>query len=693
MKGLNTMVTIMFSLMFMTPSVSPTATPVTTATVIETTPLPPVTTTNPTSEPTSPTASPTTSPTTSPTASPTTTTTTESPTIEPTPFPILIETTPAPVTLITTTAALENCEDSGHIKHINWNHLANAKHMDSHHDREIPKHSFNVRFNLHTYELNIDVDLEYLGYATDKYLLKGDYSLGTTYVIGFDSFDSSKNVINEPSTCSNRLEATFDGIPDFESFWTYSEYPYLPDHIGSEDQYLSYPKPSSFWTLSIGDDMCSPLHYEATFSWNELTNCRDPKGHKLITVQDNGTQITLRGTFYVNIVSPFTMTPVDTGFYRVYPLIQQDFSVSITKQINVLSTIGTELFIISILSIFEDAMDGSFKMFIFTQSANYLSLKDAFILNTPFDIATITPITAHKECIASSQYTCGQLFEVCIPPSEFTECPPADFRGSYEFGFNVHCKHAEYQNTCDAFMDENNGSSIALQVESNFVDRTCDPLLYESILSGSSTFYDDAKFTDRHKSDEPYVIGQDTIYVETEIFFPDDGTRQNYEIFSIELVNVFVCTASKGMDLRIRQNSTSSTGGCFSPEIDTDGLFTIIANGVGNREYYGAVHEEQQSHIVRFSFKTFNTPRNRIFLHIQTILELQNGQRMPRRLLLTSNDDEEEDTTNQIRHFVAETSVEDYTPLAIDEESETSSASAYALHYLFLISAVYYIYN
>eukprot|EP01083_Nonionella_stella_P263575 895219_1 len=451
-----------------------------------------------TMSPTAPSSEPTAIPTIEPTNAPTIISTaipTEEPTVIPTINPTVVPTTvpnavssakavipiPPETTITSDDPTRNNCEDSGSIKHINWDHLANAQYMKDNHG-EMPRHSFNLKFNLQTYELNIDCDLEYLGYSTDAYLLQGEYSLGTTYVIGFDSFDPTNNVINEPSTCSNRLKTSFNynKMHDFNSFWTYSEYPYLSGHIGSEDRYLSYPKPSPFWTLSIDRHECTQIHYSAVFSWNELTNCKDWNGKKLIRVKDNGSEIRLSGTFYVNIVSPFSMAPMDTGYYRVYPLIQQDFDVSITKQINVLSTTGTELFIISILSVFEDVMDDSFKMFIFTQSADYLSLSDAFILNTPFDNITITPITAQKQCIASSEYTCGQLFEVCIPPSEFINCPPADLRGEYEFGFKVKCMKSEFQHTCDAFMDENNGSSIALSVESTFVDRTCDLLLYES---------------------------------------------------------------------------------------------------------------------------------------------------------------------------------------------------------------------
>ena len=418
------------------------------------------------------------------------------------------------------------------------------------------------------------------------------------------------------------------------------------------------------------EDTCTPINYHGTFSWNDLMSCEDADGRKLVDVDDDGTLITVAGTVYVNLVSPHVMDSADSGFYRVYPLVQQDWQLSIVKQINVLSSTGTQLFIISILSIFEDDNDGSFRLVVLTQSADYIKLSEPILISTPFASPNITMITGEDACISSSRYTCGQLFEIKVNRSEFGSCPPADFSGQYEIGFTVNCAEIG-SNVCAAFIDENGGDSIALEVYSNFVDNTCDPQLYTSILSGSITFFDDETFSVEHNESIPYVIGQDTIYVETEVTFPGD----NYDVFDIDVVNVFVCTvpAADEGTLTNDLDQQSGTGGCLSDAIDADGLWNVIVNGVGDSEYEAQVHSESTSNIVRFSFKTFATGREKIFIHIQTELEVQSGRR--RRMLLTTTAGGYDDTSTQIRHFLEGTSIgqgSSSAPFVVDDEHSGS---------------------
>jgi len=198
---------------------------------------------------------------------------------------------------------------------------------------------------------------------------------------------------SKPGNCQNRLESSFNGINDFNEYWTYSEYPYLADNLGS-DSYLAYPPPSDYWTLSIESNTCSMINYNGIFSWNDLTQCQDYSGNDLIDVTDNGQSITLSGTLYVNLVSPYSMGS-DTGIYRTFPLIEQDFEISILKQINVLSSTGIELFITSIIGIYEDETDGSFKLSVLTQSADYIELTNPNVISTPFGgSATISSVTS-----------------------------------------------------------------------------------------------------------------------------------------------------------------------------------------------------------------------------------------------------------------------------------------------------------
>eukprot|EP01084_Bolivina_argentea_P256072 431005_1 len=237
------------------------------------------------------------------------------------------------------------------VKQINWHSLQNA--VDN--TADIPYSNFTISVDSNTLQTTFNIDLEYVGNSKDGNF-DNNFNLGTTYVVDFQSFKTNGNSIDKPGNCQNRMVSSFTGINNFNDYWNYSEYPHSDGELGS-NQYLSYPPPSQYWTLTMDAYTCTPINYHGIFSWNDLTQCQDYNGNDLIDVIDDGTSITLSGTLYVNLVSPYTMSTTDSGIYRTFPLIQQDFQISILKQINVLSSTGVELFITSIIGIYEDESD------------------------------------------------------------------------------------------------------------------------------------------------------------------------------------------------------------------------------------------------------------------------------------------------------------------------------------------------
>eukprot|EP01084_Bolivina_argentea_P290405 498826_1 len=500
-----------------------------------------------------------------------------------------------------------NCETAQKIKHINWHSLQNA--VDN--SNEIPSSLFTMSLNPNKLELTFDINLEYIGLSSDGNYDK-NYNLGTTYVVGFNSFGTTGNKINEPGNCENRILASFQS-GNFNQWWKYSEYPYLWNQLGN-NTYLSYPPPSNHWILSIGDDTCTSINYLGVFSWNDLTQCKDYNGNDLINVVDNDISITLSGTLYANLVSPYSMNAVDTGIYRSFPLIQQDFEISILKQINVLSSTGVELFITSIIGIYEDESDGSFELSILTQSADYIKLINPTVVATPFGIATGVSITSTSTtCLSASTYTCGQIFTLSISSDEIN-CPPADMSGVYDIAFDVECRFNE--DVCNTFINDNpSGTSVALSVESNFIDTYCEPEMYSVIFEGDMKFYDDAEFVIDHSiSGDNYVIGQDTIYVEIVVDFPEDGSVNNYyNVFQVDVENVFVCTADDTVDMTQDLDQQNGNGGCLSSNIDADGAYDIIINGVEMNYDANIILTATESNVVRFSFKTFDIGRTKMY--------------------------------------------------------------------------------
>ena len=421
---------------------------------------------------------------------------------------------------------------------------------------------------------------------------------------------------------------------------------------------------------------CDVIRYAGDFSWTDLRDCEDPFGSKVISIADNPKDITLSGTVYVNIVSPHVMGETDTGHYRVYPLIQQDWQLIINKQINVLSSTETKLFLMSILSVYEDEADGAFRMILFTQSADYITLSDPVLIESPFknsavNVKILTPTEGANQCIHSSSYTCGQLFEIHVPKEEFKECPPMDFSGKFLLGFTANCR-TEGSDICATFIDDNEGSAISLEVYSNFRDNTCEPEIYRSVLEGQLNFFTDADFTTLVSAEDPYVIGQDTIYCQVNVRFPDDGTGANYDVFDMDLINVFVCTVpvESEADIKTNLDQVLGSGGCLSALVDTDGSHIVIENGVADAAYGAEIHLDTLSNRVQFSFDTFATGRETIFVHVQTMLELQPVTER-RRLLLAEAEDPA--TSSQFRHFVGSV---DVSPAEIIDEEEDDGVNA-----------------
>ena len=564
-----------------------------------------------------------------------------------------------------------NCADNGEIKEVNWDLMQNDL-------LERPDFDIEISLDSSTLKLTFDIDLEYIGLSTN--------GLGTTYVIDFYSFSGSNNKIDKPGNCQNRLASSFIGISNFNDYWSYSEYPYLNGEIGTNST-MSYPPPNK-WHLTINS--CTPINYKGIFSWSELIECIDYDGNKLISVVDNNESITLSGSLYVNVVSPIQMGVTDIGFYRSLQLIKQYFSISILKQINVLSSTGVNLFIISIIGISE-TNNGLFEFSILTQSADFMQLGNVNILNAPHGISISSIIITNEpsECFVGSSSTCGQIFTITIDPNSninnnnrrrLLNCTSISYTGEYVIEFEIICRN-NLSNTdlaaCNAFIESNGGPLIALTVESNFVDITCIPFdeVYQIIFDGTMTFYDDNTFLiPRDDTSDPYVIDEDIIYIEVNANFPDDGSGDNYQIFGVVIDNVFVCTASNITDLSINLDQQNGNGGCLSSNIDPDGPYIIISNGQPNIQFLTQIISLQDgsSNVAQFSFLIFDTARSKIYIHVQLTLVLQNGLR--RRLQIFDNNNGGS-KSSQIRHFIDSTSIESSTisPTKLPSISPTKS--------------------
>ena len=266
-----------------------------------------------------------------------------------------------------------------------------------------------------------------------------------------------------------------------------------------------------------------------TFDWDDLRSCDDSNGNELTTLSGTDptdTEIVLSGTLFVNLVSPYTMGVTDSGYYRSLALVQQDWSISILKQINVLSSIGVDLFFITVMAISESADTGNFEMSLLTQTADYITLKVVQILDTPQSTMSPTITEVSNSCLVEASFICVQLFVISFPSVVIscTQESPANFSGTYSFRFEAVCTNSSDDNSaaCLTFLNDNNGANINLEVTTTFIDTECNSVSYQTQFDGTIAFYDDEDYSQIHDPNPAnnYIIGQSRIYVQVTADFP-----------------------------------------------------------------------------------------------------------------------------------------------------------------------------
>jgi hypothetical protein len=518
-------------------------------------------------------------------------------------------------------------------------------------------HSESVNFEASTLSLTFSASLEYVGKSADGNF-DDNFNLGTTYWIDFQSFSSVDGGVGSAGSCTNRRSADYSGL-SFAEMWEYPVDPTKLDSVSTADR-MAYPP--SDWTLSASD--CTTIQYERKLNWAALTECKDAAENPLISVEDTDEALKLSGTFFVELVSPYSMSTEE--YFRTFPMVQQGFEIVLNKQVDVVASTGVQLFIPSVMAIARNDDDGSYEVTVLIQSAEYVSMaigSDVGIapengvgiaaVTGPLPILGVDTVTAN--CLVASSFTCGQIFTAKID----APCPsgggPIDIGGSYQFAFTPQCRVLGDGSTdpaCDTFMttlDDSSGK-VALGVEVDFVDQ-CDVNLFDVSFEGTLSFYSDEQFAVAVDSNsEPFVIGQDTIFGKVTVTMADPAI--DFQLSGVTIETVYVCTAEPGADLSV--DSVSGLGGCLSANIDADGPYNVIGTGAVN-DYLGTTISTTESDEARFSFLTFDTPRDDIHIHVQALLDVTFGnirRRRRVRMLL-----QEEGEANQFRSFVGTASV------------------------------------
>jgi len=568
------------------------------------------------------------------------------------------EPTPDPTIQPTTT-----CIESD-IHGVNWHDLFHEDGAD-----EVLMKNYTVNFDATTFSLTFSVTLEYVGLSADGNW-EELYNLGTTYWIDFQSFSGTSGSVASVGSCGNRRDEDYTDL-SFDEWWSYTVDPW--DLVDAQTpNRMAYP-PSN-WTLSSAD--CNTLTYERTFTLAELTECTGSDGQSLVTAQQTDAAISYEGTFFVALVSPYSMT--NSEYYRTFSLLEYEFAVQLSRSGGSLSSTGGLLFKIAATGIDYDA-SANYVLKILTQSADFISLDEAAVLSNPVGSSAITVTEETSDCLTFSSNVCAQIFVVTIPSD--IECTDStsggqqvDLSGLFQFAFSPRCREVDGSANamCTAFVDGlGEADGLVLDLEWLFVDETCGVNLFDATFDVDLTFFNDDEFSEA-VDDGAFVVDQDQIYGEVEVSWPSGDAM--YDVVAVSIEDAFVCTAAESALPAL--DAVDGSGGCLSSEVDEDGLYTVIGSGADDQYGGDTDYEAPAGNVARFSFSAFETARTTINVHVVVMLTLQTeaGRRRQRMLL------GEEIGANQIRSSIQSLNVARQQPqeqeFGVDVMAGTAIGSA-----------------
>eukprot|EP01083_Nonionella_stella_P084379 233577_1 len=517
--------------------------------------------------------------------------------------------------------------------------------------------------------LTIEAELSYLGFSEAD---QDGYVYGTTYVIDFEDFDAHKSSIRDPGTCQNRVATDLtESAASWDTLWSYSESPGLSGHLGTAN-YLAYPPPG-VWSVEMADiETACHVVYTASLTWAQLMDCTGSDGTPFVTPVDSEDALTLSGTVYINVVSPFS-PKMDFGWYRVYQLLSQPFQIVVSKTTYVLGSVGINLLTMDVVAVYKEDQENTFRLIFLTESAEYLQLSrdaedltetgylQAFLpddtanLVTAMNFKTLKTAATDSDCLGNKDYICTQLWEITAENVQCSETTGeyTDFSGTYNIQFDAVCRTTgDYVEYCDQWLIDHGDEivdetgKVFLSAGLEWTDTICDPEIFTVQFTAAMEFFQDDLYS-LSASDYLYQVGESTVYAKVTTEYPDNAL----DVFETELLNVWICTFDP-LDPPDALDPALEEGGCFATKADDSKFIEHVYDaGDGTALYDFAVDEDTsgvlESNEIQFQFDVPSTvARDTLYVHAQIEVSLAPDRR---RMIVDSFMKKE---ANQMEHFV-----------------------------------------
>eukprot|EP01084_Bolivina_argentea_P171458 297051_1 len=527
-----------------------------------------------------------------------------------------------------------------------------------------------------TLELNVEIVLEYITRSKYTFVDQYDSDRGITYVIDTEPFLSDGRLLSNPNNCENRNAESFIGKDWNTEYWSYLN---REDGLNSID-YLEYG-PSTDWTLNW-DTECETVKYSKSFTFSELLACTDKINENTFVFVDNIVDdidsLTLEGEFYVTIVSPLinqnnVAYTTDFGQYLTNTIANYPVSISFPKKVASVRDPGVILFDISIFAIQYDEQNSKLLVDILSYSAEYINLINVNVITPTIGYdsnGVVNSITINEddsysatECLFETNFRCFQKFQIEI---DLSSCPLTSIDLSTTILLDVEpaCRNGE---DCTLFRSEFGAVGTTTQLtESLSYTESCDTEIYIQTFEGTIKYFTDNEFTNEVDETTEFSIGS-TLYVDVSV--NDIGA---YGVFSINVLNVWICTTS-ATDLSITSQLTGE-GGCIqnyasnnAQASNIDEIYQVFKDGVpydsrlNGLSTYDSLNDES----IRFSLTIPSFQRNKFWLHAIVELKLENNLRRRARLLLTvshnlgneNNNDGDTNTVNRLSHYIKDVTI------------------------------------